>query len=158
MTLGVILSSSSCANDEVVKAAGHLAASQCSDLMLIGLAEVPGWIQSFAPMSGRVCISSIASDTQTELESELRGYVRLLPTTVAARYACCSGWSDPRLSRLLRTENCSTVVTSLGRRAFRSRRRLNALVRHQSGVLVMVSGTTAFKPAPRDNEPVTVAT
>jgi hypothetical protein len=154
MTLGAFLSSGSRANDAVVETAGHLAVSQHRDLLLIGLVDVPGWIRSFAPPEH---IGHLASDVQAELESQIRKYICLLPATVAVRYACCSDWSDPKLSQLLSVENCSTLVASLSKRTFRDRRRLEALAKQQNCALVMVPAARMLRPDGRDHEPAPVA-
>jgi hypothetical protein len=133
----VIISSRSPANDELIAVSSQLAGSRCSDLMLLGVADIAPWIRSLAPLGGSVCLRTVFGDTQTEIEEELRRCIEVVPSNVAARYACCGGWDDPKLIQLLRLEEGCTIVAQLSNPMSRQRRKLRAIARYTDGVLMM---------------------
>jgi hypothetical protein len=142
--IAVIISERSASNDELIAVAGRLAESRRHNLMLVGVAQVPSWVKTMAPFAaGSICVSQLCADTRAEVEAELRRCIPLVPVTVAARHACCGGWSDSTLGQLLRLDDRPTVVTAFSARMCRGRRRLEAIVKQAAGEIVIVPAPPA---------------
>ena len=150
MSIVVIICGRSKVNDELVAVAGSLAESRWSDLLLLGVADVPPWIKTLAPLAGgHFCVKTASIGLQTEIEIELRRCIALVPATVAARHACFTGWNDQQLWQLLGLEDRPSIIAALAGPVSRNRRKLQALVTHLSGVLVLVqtgSSVSAAQP------------
>jgi hypothetical protein len=150
MTTVAIILNRAPVNERLVEMAGQFAASRCDDLLLVGVPDMPPWIQFFGPAApGPFCVSTAFGELQEEVECELRQCIARVPVSVAATYVSFRGWTDPKLTQLLRLADSPTVFAALAGPVSRDRRKLEAIVRKLEGAALVI---TPSLPVDRQRE------
>jgi len=131
--IAVLLTGDQPADDELLEVAVQLASARRSNLMLIGMADLSFWVRNFAPqVVGHFHLQTAHAELQEDINRELLACAELMPSTVSARHAFCTGWASRPLAQLL--SECSTLIAS--------QRSVNAYHRHQLRSITRTLHTT----------------
>jgi hypothetical protein len=142
------------ADEELVEVAVQLASARRSNLVLIGMADLSFWAKNFAPQAvGYFYLQTARAKLEEDINRELLRCVELMPWTVSARHACCTGWASRPLVQLLC--ECSTLIAS--RRSVNAyhRRQLRSITRRLDATLIFVDSHRAHDQVAADLVPLT---
>jgi hypothetical protein len=143
-------------NDRLVELAARLGEGSGSRVLVIGVPEVRGWVECWAPVTGLVSVRQMRADVQADLEHEVRRCVRLIPTEIIAHHVGWSSWNGPALLGLLRRLDCRALVVP-GDLLARHRRRVRRVAAELGAELVMVRTPTRPPQTSRLSTPRDVA-
>jgi hypothetical protein len=150
----VLLTGHQPADAELLEVAVQLASARRSNLMLIGMADLSFWAKNFAPQAvGHFYLQTARAGLEEDINRELLRCVELIPWTVSARHAYCTGWASRPLVQLL--SECSTLIAS--RRSVNAyhRRRLRSITRRLDTTLIFVDSHRANDEIAADQLPLT---
>jgi hypothetical protein len=140
--IAVLLTGDKEADDELLEVAVQLASARRSNVMLIGMADLGFWVRNFAPqVVGHFHLQTAHAELQDDINRELLRCAELIPMTVSARHAFCTGWASRPLVQLL--SECSTLIASQRTVNAYHRRQLRSITRTLHTTMIFVDSHEA---------------